>query len=95
VDETVGMSAGTTGGGASDNAGDSAATKVKRGFFKSFFAFLTYQRTSRRVDPDPKHCFYKVRKWENVKLMLNEMHKKHSSSNLLEDLKSAMTKDDS
>tara|TARA_X000001036_G_C20688492_1_gene808537 strand:+ start:820 stop:1860 length:1041 start_codon:yes stop_codon:yes gene_type:complete len=96
VDETVGVSAGSTGGlGASDNAGDSTGTKIKRGFFKSFFAFLTYQRTSRRVDPDPKHCFYKVRKWENVKLMLNEMHKKHSSSNLLEDLKTAMSKDDS
>jgi membrane protein YdbS with pleckstrin-like domain len=96
VDETVGVSAGSTGGsGASDNSGDSTATKVKRGFFKSFFAFLTYQRTSRRVDPDPKHCFYKVRKWENVKLMLNEMHKKHSSSNLLEDLKTAITKDES
>lgn len=96
VDETVGLSAGSTGGsGASDHSGDSTAAKVKRGFFKSFFAFLTYQRTSRRVDPDPKHCFYKVRKWDNVKLMLNEMHKKHSSSNLLEDLKTAITKDES
>jgi len=93
VDETVGISAGTTGG--SSDSGDSTTDKVKKGFLKSFFAFLTYQRTSRRVDPDPKHCFYKVRKWEKVKMMLNEMHKKHSSSNLLEDLKSAITKEDS
>ncbi|HJM54710.1 MAG TPA: PH domain-containing protein [Poseidonia sp.] len=93
VDETVGVSAGTTGG--PSDSGDSTADKVKKGFLKSFFAFLTYQRTSRRVDPDPKHCFYKVRKWEKVKMMLNEMHKKHSSSNLLEDLKSAITKEDS
>ena len=93
VDETVGVSAGTTGG--PSDSGDSTTDKVKKGFLKSFFAFLTYQRTSRRVDPDPKHCFYKVRKWEKVKMMLNEMHKKHSSSNLLEDLKSAITKEDS
>ncbi|MDA8758940.1 PH domain-containing protein [Candidatus Poseidonia alphae] len=94
VDESVGISAGTSGGGSSENSGDSTASKVRKGFFKSFFAFLSYQRTSRRVDPDPKHCFYKIRKWENVKLMLNEMHKKHSSSNLLEDLKTAISKED-
>ena len=94
MDESVGITAGSSGAGSSDNSGDSTASKVRKGFFKSFFAFLSYQRTSRRVDPDPKHCFYKIRKWENVKLMLNEMHRKHSSSNLLEDLKSAITNED-
>jgi hypothetical protein len=94
VDETVGVNAGGKMPGASDSADDSTATKVRKGFLRSFFAFLTYQRTSRRVDPDPKHCFYKIRKWESTKLLLNEMHKKHSSSNLLEDLKDAISTDD-
>lgn len=95
VDETVGINTGGNMPGTSDAADDSTTTKVRKGFMRSFFAFLTYQRTSRRVDPDPKHCFYKIRKWESTKLLLNEMHKKHSSSNLLEDLKDAISADDS
>jgi membrane protein YdbS with pleckstrin-like domain len=94
VDETVGVSAGTAASATPEKAGESGATKVRKSLFKRIFAFLSYQRTSRRVDPDPKHCFYKIRKWDNVKLMLNEMHKKHSSSNLLEDLKSAISNED-
>jgi hypothetical protein len=42
------------------------------------------------VDPDPKHCFYKIRKWDKIKMMLNEMHRKHSQSNMLEDIKTAL-----
>lgn len=95
VDETVGVNAGGKVPGTSDGADDTTGTKVSKGFLRSFFAFLTYQRTSRRVDPDPKHCFYKIRKWESTKLLLNEMHKKHSSSNLLEDLKDAISSDES
>jgi len=94
VDETVGVNAGGNMPGTSDKSEDSTATKVRKGFLRSFFAFLSYQRTSRRVDPDPKHCFYKIRKWESTKLLLNEMHKKHSSSNLLEDLKEAISSDE-
>ena len=92
VEESVGVNAGAgnmPGTGAS--ADDSAATKVSKGFFRSFFAFLTYQRTTRRIDHDPRHCFYKIRKWENIKMMLNEMHRKHSQSNMLEDIKSALS----
>ena len=91
VDETVGVNAGGKVPGTSDGADDTTGTKVSKGFLRSFFAFLTYQRTSRRVDPDPKHCFYKIRKWENIKMMLNEMHRKHSQSNMLEDIKSALS----
>ena len=92
VEESVGVSAGASGlPGSSPNGDDTAADKVRKGLFRSMFAFLTYQRTTRRVDHDPRHCFYKIRKWEDVKLMLNEMHRKHSQSNMLEDIKSALT----
>lgn len=92
MEETVGVNAGAgalPGTGAS--ADDSTTEKVRKGFMRSFFAFLTYQRTTRRVDHDPRHCFYKIRKWEDIKMMLNEMHRKHSQSNMLEDIKSALT----
>ena len=56
-------------------------------------AIISYQRTTRRVDHDPRHCFYKIRKWDDIKMMLNEMHRKHSQSNMLEDIKSALTND--
>ena len=48
MEESVGVNAGAgnmPGTGAS--ADDSAVTKVSKGFFRSFFAFLTYQRTTR------------------------------------------------
>ena len=93
VEESVGVSAGAAPGlkGGDKSADDSAATAVRKGLFRSFFAMLSYQRTTRRVDPDPRHCFYKIRKWEEIKMMLNEMHRKHSQSNMLEDIKSALT----
>ena len=90
VEESIGVSAGTAPGTAT-HMDDSTTTKVRKGILKKFFAFLTYQRTTRRVDHDPRHCFYKIRKWEDIKLMLNEMHRKHSQSNMLEDIKSALS----
>ncbi|MGB1678878.1 MAG: PH domain-containing protein [Poseidonia sp.] len=93
MEETVGVSAGTA--PQPKGSGDESATEmVRKGLFRSFFAFLSYQRTTRRVDHDPRHCFYKIRKWENIKLMLNEMHRKHSQSNMLEDIKSALSNND-
>jgi len=93
VEESVGTSAGIAPGlsGGKGNSDDSATEMVRKGIFRSLFAVLSYQRTSRRVDPDPKHCFYKIRKWENIKMMLNEMHRKHSQSNMLEDIKNALS----
>jgi len=91
MEETVGVNAGAGNlPGTGANADDSTTEKVRKGIFRSFFAFLTYQRTTRRVDHDPRHCFYKIRKWEDIKMMLNEMHRKHSQSNMLEDIKSAL-----
>jgi len=92
VEESSGINAGGAMGvpGTKDKSDDSTGAKVRKGVFRSFIAMLSYQRTTRRVDPDPKHCFYKIRKWEGIKLLLNEMHRKHSSSNLLEDLKEAI-----
>lgn len=96
VEESVGVSAGAAPGlkGSERSGDDSAATAVRKGIFRSFFAMLSYQRTTRRVDHDPRHCFYKIRKWESIKMMLNEMHRKHSSSNMLEDIKTALTNAD-
>mgnify|MGYP002816753703 FL=1 len=93
VEESVGVGAGTTGNlpGTAASADDSPTAKASKGIFRSIFAFISYQRTTRRVDHDPRHCFYKIRKWEDIKMMLNEMHRKHSQSNMLEDIKSALT----
>ncbi len=96
MEETVGVNAGASGAaipGTTTSGDDSTADKVRKGVVRSFFAFLTYQRTTRRVDHDPRHCFYKIRKWEDIKMMLNEMHRKHSQSNMLEDIKAALTND--
>lgn len=91
VEESVGVSAGSAPAVAKGTGDESATEMVRKGVWRSLFAVLSYQRTTRRVDPDPKHCFYKIRKWENIKMMLNEMHRKHSQSNMLEDIKSALT----
>ncbi|MEC8709850.1 MAG: PH domain-containing protein [Candidatus Thermoplasmatota archaeon] len=93
VEESVGVGAGATGNlpGTAASADDSPTAKASKGIFRSIFAFISYQRTTRRVDHDPRHCFYKIRKWEDIKMMLNEMHRKHSQSNMLEDIKSALT----
>mgnify|MGYP001158753799 FL=1 len=92
VEESVGVSAGAGGNvpGTSSSSEDGVAAKASKGLFKSMFAFMSYQRTTRRVDHDPRHCFYKIRKWEDIKMMLNEMHRKHSQSNMLEDIKTAL-----
>ncbi len=90
VEESMGASAGIAPGTGKGTGDESAAEMVRKGLFRSLFAVLSYQRTTRRVDPDPKHCFYKIRKWDNIKMMLNEMHRKHSQSNMLEDIKTAL-----
>ena len=93
VEESVGIAAGAGGNvpGTTPNADDSATAKARKNFFRSIFALISYQRTTRRVDHDPRHCFYKIRKWDDIKMMLNEMHRKHSQSNMLEDIRSALT----
>ena len=95
VEESVGVAAGAGGNvpGTTPSEDDGAATKASKNFFRSMFAIISYQRTTRRVDHDPRHCFYKIRKWDDIKMMLNEMHRKHSQSNMLEDIKSALTND--
>ena len=93
VEESVGITAGAGGNlpGTGQSEGDGAAAKASKNLFRSLFALISYQRTTRRVDHDPRHCFYKIRKWDDIKMMLNEMHRKHSQSNMLEDIKSALT----
>jgi len=92
MEESVGTSAGLANlPGTGDQPTDSNSAKVGKGLLRGFFALISYQRTTRRVDHDPRHCFYKIRKWEDIKMMLNEMHRKHSQSNMLEDIKSALT----
>jgi len=87
VDETVGAGAAGNLPGTDEKESDSAATKVGKNFLKKLFALMFYQRTIRRVSPDPKHCFYNIRNWEKAKMLLNEMHLKNSQSNMLSELK--------
>ena len=54
---------------------------------------ITYQRTVTTVSPDPKLCFYNVRGWQDTKQLLNELHKKHSQSSQLDELKAALTQE--
>ena len=77
--------------GSAEKPDDTAAEKAGKSLLRSFFALMTYQRTIKVVRPDPKHCFYSIRNWEKCKMLLNEMHKKHSQSNLLSDLKDSIT----
>ncbi len=91
VDETLGAGGAVSMPGSADKADDNMAEKAGKSLLRSFFALLTYQRTIKTVRPDPKHCFYSIRNWEKCKMMLNEMHKKHSQSNLLSDLKDTIT----
>jgi hypothetical protein len=80
--------------GSADSSDDSVADKARKSMLRSFVGIITYQRTIRTVRPDPKHCFYSIRKWDKCKMLLNEMHKKHSQSNLLSDLKDSMSSSD-
>ncbi len=91
VDETMGAGGAVSMPGSSDNPTDNAAEKAGKSFLRSFTALMFYQRTIKTVRPDPKHCFYQINNWEKTKMLLNEMHKKHSQSNLLSDLKDSIT----
>ena len=74
-----------------EKQGDPSVEKAGQRLMKSFFALMFYQRTIRTVRPDPKHCFYKIRGWEDTKTLLNEMHKKHSQSTKLDTLAEILT----
>jgi len=87
VDETVGAGAAGNIPGTDEKDSDSASTKVGKNLLRKIFALMFYQRTIRRVSPDPKHCFYNIRNWEKAKMLLNEMHLKNSQSNMLSELK--------
>ena len=91
VDETMGAAGAVNMPGTAENSDDTVADKAKKSLLRSFVGILTYQRTIRTVRPDPKHCFYSVRNWDKCKMLLNEMHKKHSQSNLLSDLKESIS----
>ena len=91
VDETLGAGGAVNMPGTAEKPDDSAAEKAGKSLIRSFFALLTYQMTIKTIRPDPKHCFYSIRNWEKCKMLLNEMHKKHSQSNLLSDLKDTIS----
>ena len=91
VEETIGVGAGTTLPGTSKNDSDSAAASAGKTWIRSIIGLMTYQRTVTRVVADPKNCFYSIRKSNKTKLLVDEMHKKHSSSSLLSDLKDSLT----
>ena len=91
VDESMGAAGAVSMPGSADSADDTVAETAKKSLLRSFVGILTYQRTIRTVRPDPKHCFYSIREWDKCKMLLNEMHKKHSQSNLLSDLKETIS----
>ena len=93
VEESIGGGVGVS-PSPSTNENDSNAEKAGKSLIRSFFALLFYQRTIRTVRPDPKHCFYKIRGWEDTKTLLNEMHKKHSQSTKLDNLAEILTQDE-
>ena len=91
VDESMGAAGAVNMPGSADSPDDTVADKAKKSLLRSFVGVITYQRTIRTVRPDPKHCFYSIRNWDKCKMLLNEMHKKHSQSNLLSDLKDSIS----
>lgn len=93
VEESVGGSIGIS-PSVSSNNNDGNVEKAGKSIIRSFFALLFYQRTIRTVRPDPKHCFFKIRGWEDTKTLLNEMHKKHSQSTKLDKLAEILTKEE-
>lgn len=95
VDESMGAAGAVNMPGSADSSDDTVADKARKSLLRSFIGIITYQRTIRTVRPDPKHCFYSIRKWDKCKMLLNEMHKKHSQSNLLSDLKDSISSSDS
>ena len=90
VEESVGGSVGVS-PNLPEKQDDTSVEKAGKSLLKSFFALMFYQRTIRTVRPDPKHCFYKIRGWEDTKTLLNEMHKKHSQSTKLDTLAEILT----
>ena len=90
VEESVGGSIGVS-PNLPEKQDDTSVEKAGKSLLKSFFALMFYQRTIRTVRPDPKHCFYKIRGWEDTKTLLNEMHKKHSQSTKLDNLADILT----
>jgi len=93
VEESIGGSVGIT-PNVPSNENDGNVEKTGKSIIRSFFALLFYQRTVRTVRPDPKHCFFKIRGWEDTKTLLNEMHKKHSQSTKLDNLAEILTQDE-
>jgi hypothetical protein len=89
-EETIGMGAGATLPGTSIKESDSAATTMGKTWIRSIIGLMTYQRTVTRIMADPKNCFYSIRKSNKAKLLVDEMHKKHSSSSLLSELKNSI-----
>ena len=90
VEESVGGGVGAS-PNVTSNDNDSNVEKAGKSLIRSFFALMFYQRTVRTVRPDPKHCFYKIRGWEDTKTLLNEMHNKHSQSTKLDNLADILT----
>lgn len=91
VEETKGGAIGASGANlVNDKETDMPAEKAGKNLLKMFFAIITYQRTVTKVKPDPKNCFYCIRNWGDTKDLLNEKHKQHSQSTLLEELKDSI-----
>jgi len=91
AEETIGVGVGATLPGTGESGSDSAATAAGKSWIRSIVGLLSYQRTVTKVMADPKNCFYSIRNYEKTKLLIDEMHKKHSSSSLLSDLKDSLT----
>lgn len=91
--ETRGAAAASTPEMVQPDEDDTNAEKAGKGVVRRVLGLITYQRSVTTVSPDPKLCFYNVRGWQDTKQLLNELHKKHSQSSQLEELKSALTQD--
>jgi len=78
---------------AQPNEDDTNAEKAGKNALRRVLGLITYQRTVATVSPDPKLCFYNIRGWQDTKQLLNELHKKHSQSSQLDELKAALTQD--
>ena len=75
------------------NEDDTSAEKAGKNVVRRLLGLITYQRTVTTVSPDPKLCFYNIRGWQDTKQLLNELHKKHSQSSQLDELKAALTQE--
>ncbi|MEC7508449.1 MAG: hypothetical protein VX965_05350, partial [Candidatus Thermoplasmatota archaeon] len=78
---------------AQPNEDDTSAEKAGKNVVRRLLGLITYQRTVTTISPDPKLCFYNVRGWQDTKQLLNELHKKHSQSSQLDELKAALTQE--